>query len=211
MARCGIGWLFDISIEHDNVVIWVKTTDKKILKLYDSYHPSFYIIPRSEADGLYLFQILSRQLDIVEKASWEESKFTDLYDYDSIGIKKKKLIYVQIQSTRYYLPLLKKIEEDSRVKQLFNTDLLHIQRYLFTQLRIEPTSMVKVKYSGSKILQISKIDDDDQKQEEVSPSPPPFSLLYFDLHTFSGILASDDGTRLIKVRYEDSDKNGERK
>jgi DNA polymerase elongation subunit (family B) len=211
MARCGIGWLFDISIEHDNVVIWVKTSDKKILKLTDSYHPSFYILPRSETDGLYLFQILSRQHDIVEKVSWEESKLTDLFDYDSTGKKKKKkLLYVQIQSTRYYQPLLKKLGEDSRVKQLFNTDLLHIQRYLFTQLRIEPTSIVKVEYSGSKILQIVKIDDD-EKQCEVPQSPPPFSLLYFDLHTFSGILASDDGIRLIKVRYEDFAKNGERK
>jgi DNA polymerase elongation subunit (family B) len=31
-------------------------------------------------------------------------------------------------------------------------------------------------------------------------------LLYFDLHTFSGILASDDGIRLIKVRYETGEK-----
>ncbi|HEY6883746.1 MAG TPA: DNA polymerase domain-containing protein, partial [Nitrososphaeraceae archaeon] len=115
------------------------------------------------------------------------------------------LLYVQIQSTRYYQPFLKKIGEDSRVKQLFNADLSRIQQYLFTKLRIEPTSMVKVEHSGSKILQISKIDDDEEPGE-VSPSPPPFSLLYFDLHTFSGILASDDGIRLIKVRYETGEK-----
>src|SRR5919198_4772647 len=35
--------------------------------------------------------------------------------------------------------------------------------------------------------------------------PPPFSLLYFDLHTYSGILASDDAIRLIKVRYEENE------
>jgi hypothetical protein len=203
MANC-IGWLFDVSIEHDQAVIWIKTSDKKVLKLTDSYHPSFYILYRSETDGLYLFQILSRQLDIVEQVRWEESKLTDeLFDYDCT-YKRKKLIYVQIQSTRYYQPLLKKIGEDSKVKQLFNADLSHIQRYLFTQLRIEPTSMVKVEYSGSKILQITKIDDDEE--QEVSQSPPQFSLLYFDLHTFSGILASDDGIRLIKVRYESYEK-----
>jgi hypothetical protein len=81
MANC-VGWLFDISIEHDNAVIWIKTTDKKVLKLTDPYHPSFYILPRNETDGSYLFQILSRQQDIVEKVSWEENKFTDLFDYD---------------------------------------------------------------------------------------------------------------------------------
>jgi hypothetical protein len=189
MPSC-IGWLFDVSIQSDQAVIWVKTSDKKILKLTDSYQPSFYILPRNESDGLYLFQILSRQQDIVEKVSWEENKLTDLFDYNCTD-EKKKLIYVQIQSTRYYQPLLKKIGEDSRVKELFNADLSHIHRYLFSKMGIEPTSMVKVEYSGAKILQISKIDDD-EKQREVSQSPPPFSLLYFDLHTFSGILASDD-------------------
>jgi DNA polymerase elongation subunit (family B) len=66
---------------------------------------------------------------------------------------------------------------------------------------IEPTSKVKVEYDGSKVLEIIKIDDG--KQGEVSVSAPPFSLLYFDLHTFSGILAPDDAIRLIKIRYED--------
>src|SRR5438045_3725314 len=114
MANC-IGWLFDVSIQSDQAVLWIKTTDNKILKLTDSYHPSFYILPRSETDGLYLFQILSRQQDIVENVSWEENKFTDLFDYEYSG-KKKKLIYVEVQSIRYYLPLLKKIG-DLGVKQ----------------------------------------------------------------------------------------------
>ena len=100
MANC-IGWLFDVSIEHDQAVIWIKTSDKKVLKLTDSYHPSFYILSRSETDGLYLFQILSRQQDIVEQVRWEESKLTDLFDYDCTDKrKKKKLIYVQPQSRR---------------------------------------------------------------------------------------------------------------
>jgi DNA polymerase elongation subunit (family B) len=198
------GWLFDISIERDNVVIWIKTTDKKILKLTDPYRPGFYILPRNESDGLHLFQILSRQYDIVENVSWEENKLTDLFDYGYTDKRKKKLIYIQIQSIKYYLPLLKKIE-DSRVKQLFNTDLSHIQQYLFTKLKVEPTSKVKAEHKGSKLVQITKVDDD-KEQEQVSPSPPPFSLLYFDLHTFSGILASDDPIRLIKVRYESYEK-----
>src|ERR1051325_4554835 len=34
---------------------------------------------------------------------------------------------------------------------------------------------------------------------------PPFSMLYFDLHTYSGILASEDSIRIIKVRYEEDE------
>ena len=45
-------------------------------------------------------------------------------------------------------------------------------------------------------LEISKIDDEDDV------NPPPFSLLYFDLRTYSGILASDDAIRVIKISLD---------
>jgi DNA polymerase elongation subunit (family B) len=96
---------------------------------------------------------------------------------------------------QYYQPLLKKLENDYRVKQLFNTDLLHVQQYLFTTLKIEPASKLKVEFDGSKLIQAVKVDDKNNVH------PPPFSMLYFDLHTYSGILASEDSIRIIKVRY----------
>ena len=85
----------------------------------------------------------------------------------------------------------KELEGDCRVKQLFNTDLLHVQRYLFNRLRIEPTSEVEVEYDDkSKLLGMVKVYDDNDVHT------PPFSSLYFDLHTYSGILASEDTIRL---------------
>src|SRR5918911_1189249 len=113
--------------------------------------------------------------------------------------KTRKLIYVQQRSLRYYQPLLKKFEYHSQVKQLFNTDLLHVQQYLFTKLKIEPTSKLKTEYDGSKLLEIIRVNDEDDVH------PPPFSLLYFDLHTYSGLLASEDAIRIIKVRYGEED------
>jgi hypothetical protein len=98
------------------------------------------------------------------------------------------------KSSITYQPLLKKLESNSQVKQLFNTDLLQVQQHLFTKLKIEPTSKVRVEYDGSKLLEMTKADDDNDVH------PPPFSLLYFDLHTYSGLLASDDAIRVIKVR-----------
>src|SRR5919205_584599 len=182
MTSC-IGWLLDVSIDNDHAILWIKTEDDgQILKLRDSYHPGFYILPRNESDGLYLFQILSREEEIA--VSWEEDKYTNLFDRTN----KRKLLYVQLQSLRYYQHLLKKLQNDCRVKQLFNTDLLHVQQYLFTKLKIEPTSKVEVEYDANNV------------------HPPPFSLLYFDLHTYSGILASDDAIRVIKVRYEQEDE-----
>src|SRR5918912_568481 len=133
MTSC-IGWLLDISIENEYAILWIKTEDRQILKLWDSYHPGFYILPRNEPDGLYLFQILSRQQQqdvIVRKVSYEENKFTSFFDLDNeqAAKYKRKLIYVQLQSLRYYQPLLKKLEKDYQVKQLFNTDLSHVRQY----------------------------------------------------------------------------------
>jgi hypothetical protein len=152
-----IGWLLDVPIENDHAILSIKTEEGQILKLRDSYCPGFYILPRTESDGLHLFQALSREEEIAVR--WEEDKHTDLFD----SRKTRKLIHVQLRSLRYYEPLIKKLEGDCLVKQLFNTDLSHAQQYLFTKLRIEPTSKVEVKYEGSKLL-VVKIDDDEPKR-----------------------------------------------
>ena len=154
MTSC-IGWLLDVSINNDQAILSIKTEeDGQILKLRDSYRPGFYILPRTESDGLHLFQILSREEEIAVR--WEEDKLTDLFN----SKKTRKLIHIQLRSLRYYQPLLKKLENDYRVKQLFNTDLSHVQQYLFTKLKIEPTSKVKVEYDdGLKLLGIGRVDD----------------------------------------------------
>ena len=133
MTSC-IGWLLDVSIDNDHAILSIKAEDGQALKLRDSYRPGFYILPRTESDGLHLFQILSREEEIAVR--WEEYKHTNLFD----SKKQRKLIYLQLRSLKYYQPLLKKLENDYRVKQLFNTDLLHVQQYLFTTLKIEPTN-----------------------------------------------------------------------
>jgi hypothetical protein len=115
------GWLLDVSIDGDHAILSIKTTDGQILKLRDSYHPGFYILPRNES----LFQSLSREEEIA--VSWKD-KHTNLFDSN----KTRKLIHVHLRSLRYYQPLLKKLEDDYRVKQMFNTDLLHVQVSMFS-------------------------------------------------------------------------------
>ena len=102
---------------------------------------------------LHLFQILSREEEIAVRL---EDKYTNLFDRTN----QRKLLYVQLQTLKYYQHLLKKLQNDCRVKQLFSTDLLHVQQYLFTKLKIEPTSKVKVEYDdGLKLLGIGRVDD----------------------------------------------------
>ena len=72
------GWILDASTEQNHATIWIKTIEGKILKLSDTYQPTFYILPNNEDSGSALFQILS-QLSMVKKVEWQH-KFTDLFD-----------------------------------------------------------------------------------------------------------------------------------
>jgi DNA polymerase elongation subunit (family B) len=93
----------------------------------------------------------------------------------------KKLICVYPESLLCHKTILKSLVKDSRVAQLFNTDLSHLQQYLFTKLKIEPTSKVEVQYdkNESRLIKITKINED------LAAAPPPFSILYFEIHTRS--------------------------
>ena len=87
MINC-IGWLPDVSIENDHAILSIKTEeDGQILKLRDPYRPGFYILPRNDADGTHLFQVLSREEEI---AVSREDKRTNLFDSN----KTRKLIHV---------------------------------------------------------------------------------------------------------------------
>jgi DNA polymerase elongation subunit (family B) len=191
LVRC-IGWLFHVSIDQDKAILWIKTEDKKILRLTDSYHPFFYILPRNDYDGASLFHILSQQ-SIVKKVSWEENKSTNLF----VEYSKKKLICVTSDSVQSYTVLLKKLERDSRVNQVFNTDLSHVQQYLFHRMKIEPTSKVEVEYDDSMLVKLAKVEYED------GITPPPFSVLHIDIQTLSGKINPEDPVVLIKSKYAD--------
>jgi DNA polymerase elongation subunit (family B) len=189
IASC-TGWLLDVTIEQDKAVLWIKTEDKKILRLTDTYQPFFYILPKNEQDGHYLFHVLSQQ-SAIKKVSWEENKLTNLFEE---GVRHK-LICVFPETVQYYTTLLKSL--DDRVKQFFNTDLSHVQQYLFHRLNVEPTSKVEVQYDDSKLVDLSKVEDKDDI------SLPPLSILHVNVQTFSGKISTEDPVIMIKSRYED--------
>jgi DNA polymerase elongation subunit (family B) len=186
------GWLLDVYIEQDKAILWIKTEGQKILRLTDPYYPYFYILPRNDHDGHILFDILSQQ-SIVEKVSWEDNKYTNLFENGN----KSKLIYIRLESVQHHGSLLTKLKKDSRVKQFYNADLSHVQQYLFHRLKIEPTSKVEIQYDGPKLVKIGKAEDEDYI------SPPHFSILYVSIQTSSGKISPEDPVIIIKSRYED--------
>src|SRR5439155_21232743 len=102
---------------------------------------------------------------------------TELFDND--WHRLKNLICVHPESIQDYNTLLRSLEKDARVAQLYNTDFSHVQQYLVTRLKIEPTSKVEVEYdkNQSRLTKITKLDDD----EKLSAAPPPFSIMHFEI------------------------------
>jgi hypothetical protein len=138
MIKSCSGWILDICIENDEAISWIKKEDGSAIRLVDEYDPTLYILPRSETDGVELFQILS-DLSIVKQVKWEY-KFTDISIDD-----KKKLLLVTTFSIFHYNQLLKILENrilKERIGQLFNARISHLQKYLFTQVKIQPASKV---------------------------------------------------------------------
>jgi hypothetical protein len=90
----------------------------------------------------------------------------NLFDH---GHGMKRLLCVYPESTYYDKKLLKRLAKDLRVAQLFNTDLPHVQNYLFTQLKVESTCKVQVQYDSadSRLISLTKMDEFDLQ-------PPPF-------------------------------------
>ncbi|MCP8308407.1 MAG: hypothetical protein H3Z54_06895 [archaeon] len=194
--RSSTGWILDVYVEGDEAIIWLRTEDGKIIKLRDEYHPSFYILPKTAEQGEQLLSSLKDEPSI-RKVEWAD-KYTNLSDQ-----KRKRLIHVILNSTANYRHTVKRFENLEYVKELFDIDLLHVQRYIYTKLGIAPTSKVNIKFDvNNLLLEIEKIDDD----KEIPP--PPFKALYFDIHPSSPNLTPDpnvDRIRSIEARYCESE------
>ena len=143
-----IGWLLDVTVEQNAATLRIKTNQGGILRLADRYQPCFYILSRNERVGGELFHILSQQPKT--RVEWQR-KLTDI-DADRPEI----VLCVYVESTYYYNLLVKRLQNDPRVARLFNTELSHVQQYLFTRLKVEPTSKVQVQYDNERLISLTK-------------------------------------------------------
>ena len=142
MTQISTGWILDVYIENNEVILWIKTDESQALRLIDSYEPTFYIQPKSEQSGTEILQIL-QDLELVKDVKWEFK----LIDINSTI--KENLIYIHCYSIHHYNLLLKALQHETlqqRIRYLFNTKLSHIQRYLFTRLSVPSMSKVQVEF-----------------------------------------------------------------
>lgn len=137
----------------------------------DPYHPDFFVLSKDEMDGPSLFQILLED-HMVAKVGWVQ-KFINLFDAANYGTRR--LISVYTKSTNSLNTLIRRLEKNTSVAQLFDADLSHVQQYLFKTFRIESISEVDVEYDDNfHTDSITNIEEDTCK-------PQPFSICIFVL------------------------------
>jgi DNA polymerase family B len=165
------GWILDVAQDSTtyNVNLLIKLEDSNLISFKQKLKDyTFYIQPKTTSAGEDLFQQLSRNDEVIKKLFWEK-KYIDLADRNKIP-----LIGISIENIQPhdYQIFMKKLGTDSRVLSLFNTELPVIQQFIYNELKIAPTSKVRVEYDDARLLTISKLDD----SQEIAP--PPFKIMH---------------------------------
>ena len=184
------GWILDVTHDYgtSNINLLIKLQNSNVISFKQRLKEyTFYIQPKSHSAGEDLFQQLSRNDEIIKKIFWDD-KYIDLADRNKTQLIGIALENIQSQD---YQKFIKKLGTDSRVRSLYNTELSVIQQFIYNQLKIAPTSKVKIEYEEERLLTISKVDD----SKDVAP--PPFKIMH--------IRIGDDSKNdeiIFKVRLE---------
>jgi DNA polymerase elongation subunit (family B) len=190
VIQTAVGWILDVSEDHStsNINLLIKLQDGNIIrfkqKLRDYF---FYILPKYNSAGEDLYQQLTRNDQIIKKIFWDE-KYVDLADRN-----KTRLIGIELERIQPhdYQRLIKKLVTDYRVLSMYNTELSTLHHFIFNQLRVEPTSKVRIEYEDEELFSLSRIDD----SQEINL--PPFTSMHIRIQDDS---KSDEMT--FKVRIE---------
>ena len=152
-------------------MLWLLTSTRQVLALIDTYTPSFFLLPKNDTALTALIQRIQAIPHI---------KATEITEqYVELGSKpQRRVLCVTVDHIKHYKSILNKLEAAPEIQASYNTDLLHIQQYLFTRLGVAPSQKVEIEYTpDQRLTQVTSLDD----TREIEP--PPFRTLIFDVHT----------------------------
>ncbi|MFX1357684.1 MAG: DNA polymerase domain-containing protein [Promethearchaeota archaeon] len=120
------GWLLDISLYRNGVILWVKDLKEKVVrKIYQKYCPEFFAVPKPSAgnDVKRLKYILQQNSNISRIRVCE--KYVKLEDH-----KKSKVFGLSVSKPSLFKKIIKEIDEIG-LFTLYNTDLPITQMYFY--------------------------------------------------------------------------------
>lgn len=166
------GWLLDAYIADDRAILWLKLEDGSLLRLKDGYRPDFYAEPE-DAEALEgVSQLLLDHLNVEEVGV--EEKLTSLE-----ASNRRKVLHIYLDHPKSLRRVIRSLEELGLFKAIFNINLLHIQRYLFSK-DWPPTQRVEVEYEGDQLRAINLLDD------ACEVMPPPFKPIIYSIESQGG-------------------------
>jgi DNA polymerase elongation subunit (family B) len=198
------GWLLDVYVRNDSdkAILWFKTENGESLRLTDRYTPSLYIKTRNEnLSNNELRGMLERATGV--KSIEPVERKTRLGSHDP-----ERLLKCDFENPRYFNLATKILQSHPLVEDLYNSDLIQVQLYLFTQFGIEPTRRMEIEYNSSQALQSCSIVE----ESEFEIRPPPFVALYFDIHPAAKTLTpvpERDPIQNIEILYGDEESQKE--
>src|ERR671918_1327269 len=170
VIQTAVGWLLDVSHDNsnDDINLIIKLQVGRVISFKQKLKERvFYILPKSQLVGEDLFQQLSRNDQVIKKIFWDE-KYIDLADKNKtrlIGISTN----ISDNQTQIYRAFIKKLRLDSRVRSLCNTELSATQHFIYKQLKIAPTTKVRIKYNEEELLSVVKLDYGDSEEISIPP------------------------------------------
>lgn len=175
VSQTAVGWILDVRKDYtsNDIVILIKLVNGKVISFKQKLNErTFYILPNSHSAGEDLLQQLSRQDQLIKQIYWDE-KYIDLLDKNKTRLIRVSITNLQRSDRQDVKTLFQKLHLDPRVKAQYNIDLSDVIEFIYTKLKIPPTSKVKIEYNEDRLLSVERIDD----SEEIAP---PFSMLYIE-------------------------------
>lgn len=158
------GWVLDVYIERNEAVLWIKTEKGQVLKTVEPYNPDLFVEPK-EISSEQLSDMLRQHENIVNATV--EKKHRTLDERNDAEV-----IHILVDQTGNFKKVLRDTEHLRFVSKVYNTDLMHVQKYLFEK-GIAPMRKTGFECEGSRLLLLEPADD------EHSIAPPPFTELFF--------------------------------
>jgi DNA polymerase elongation subunit (family B) len=161
------GWLLDAYIRGGEAVLWLKLDDGSALRLRDGYRPDFYARPMEGEPVEELVSSLSEHPHVVEVGVEEW--------YLSLDAERREdVLHVHVDGAGFFKRVVEDFRDSGLFRELYNTDFLHVQRYLYG-LGLPATSKVEADYDGGCLNRLILLDDSQELR------PPPFTALVFSL------------------------------
>ncbi|MBD3214719.1 MAG: hypothetical protein GF311_19060 [Candidatus Lokiarchaeota archaeon] len=199
------GWLLDVSTTSNGMYLWVKRTDtRKVLKLFQEFHPEFFAVPREKIDHDFerLRTILEGHPNIKDVRICE--KYVKLEDH-----AKSKVFGISVEKPSVFKQTIEDIEKlDLFI--LYNTDLPIAQMYfyvndLFPMSFCHFTVEIDPRKRRRRLISLELRDDN----ETLFYDLPPLTAIWLDVKVQQQGLKSyfNEPLSYVEISIIENDRN----